>query len=82
MMEGPDGRPTRPNNRVATTQSLVDFTTRSLDESAEKQRATLNGADLPPGWGPSAGDTLDLSSKGAKELPVEVIELIKDRVER
>lgn len=68
--------------KSSNTESLVEFTKRALEESAEKQKAVGNYADLPAGLVPTPGDTLDLSSKGAKRLPVEVIELIKDKVER
>ena len=82
MMDGFGGRPAKSPTRNATTESLVEYTKRSLEEAAGKNRAAIGSAEIPNSWAPSPGDTLDLSSKGAKELPLEVIEIIRDRVER
>lgn len=82
-MDGADVLISKQNGKHATTEDLVEFTKRALGESAEKQRAIgSNYSDLPAGYVQTPGDTLDLSSKGARKLPIEVIELIKDRVER
>lgn len=66
-----------------THEELLAFAESSLAETAEKQRAALDGgAQLPFGFGSQPGDTLDLSYKGVQALPAELIDLIKDRVER
>lgn len=66
-----------------STEELLAFARAALDETAEKQRAALEGgAQLPFGYGPQPGDTLDLGDKGLLVLPAELILLIKDRVER
>lgn len=66
-----------------STEELLAFARAALDETAEKQRAALDGgAQLPFGYGPQPGDTLDLGDKGIHVLPAELIILIKDRVER
>lgn len=66
-----------------STEELLSFARAALDETAEKQRAALEGgAQLPFGYGPQPGDTLDLGDKGIYVLPAELIMLIKDRVER
>lgn len=67
----------RPN---ATVTDLVAFTKRELDADAERQSqvAAAGAGDLQG----QTGATLDLSHKNIHTLPVEVIALIKDRVER
>jgi len=54
---------------------LIQF----VKENVENQRPITNGAEhsLPP-----TDTTLDLSNKSIRELPIEVIEIIKDKVER
>jgi len=61
--------------RVSTTQYLIQF----VKENVENQRPITNSAEhsLPP-----TDTTLDLSNKSIRELPIEVIEIIKDKVER
>jgi len=81
-MEAADALTAKQNGKGAQTEELVEYTKRALEESAEKQRAGVGHPEVPPGWVSTAGDTLDLSNKGARKLPVEVIELIKDKVER
>jgi len=66
-----------------SAEELLAFARAALDETAEKQRAALDGgATLPFGYGPQPGDTLDLGDKGIHVLPAELILLIRDRVER
>lgn len=66
-----------------STEELLAFARAALDETAEKQRAALAGeVQLPFGYGPQPGDTLDLGDKGIHVLPAELVMLIKDRVER
>lgn len=62
---------------------LVAFAKKELDADNEERQAKLQAAsvgELPKES--QTGATLDLSRKGISALPVEVIELIKDRVER
>lgn len=74
--DGPTGPP--------AAESLVQIAKRALEaQSAEMQRAHADYADLPQqAWLNAPGDTLNLSNQGATALPLEVIELVKDRVER
>lgn len=66
-----------------STDELIAFAKAALNETAEKQRAALDGgAQLPFGYGPQPGDTLDLGDKGILVLPAELVLLIRDRVER
>ncbi|GAB7348185.1 hypothetical protein MBLNU459_g6191t1 [Dothideomycetes sp. NU459] len=70
-------------SRYLDNEELIAFAESSLAETAEKQRAALDGgASLPFGFGSQPGDTLDLSDRGVRDLPIELINLIKDRVER
>ena len=62
---------------------LVAYTTKELDADAERQ-AKLQAAgavEVLPRES-QAGATLDLSNKNLHALPVEVVGLIKDKVER
>ncbi|KAI4727011.1 hypothetical protein E4T49_05273 [Aureobasidium sp. EXF-10728] len=69
--------------QAANTEDLIALAKSALAETEEKQLAALDGgAQLPFGYGTQPGDTLDLSDKGVRVLPVELINLIKDRVER
>jgi hypothetical protein len=64
-----------------TVAELVSYTKKELDADAERQaKVTSVGAvsDLHA----QTGATLDLSHKNIHALPVEVIALIKDKVER
>ena len=67
-----------PDRPPMTVAELVTYTKRELDEDAE--RLAKLPADVPKES--QTGVTLDLSHKGIRALPVEVIGLIKDRVER
>jgi hypothetical protein len=70
----------RPPMSVA---ELIAFAKKELDADNDDRRAKLQAAsvgELPKES--QTGATLDLSRKGISALPVEVIELIKDRVER
>lgn len=61
-----------------TTTELVSFV-KDVLEADEEHQAKVSAAspnDLP------TGSTLDLSHKGISTLPVEVVVLIKDKVER
>lgn len=65
-----------------TIAELIAFTKKELDADAERQ-AQLQAAsagELPRAT--HADVTLDLGKKGIRALPVEIIELIKDNVER
>jgi hypothetical protein len=69
--------------QAANTEDLMALAKLALAETEEKQLAALDGvAQLPFGYGSQPGDTLDLSDKGVRVLPTELISLIKDRVER
>ena len=81
-MEGTENLTMKQNGRPARGDDMVEFARRVLEESAEKQKALAGYSETPPGWAPTSGETIDLSSRGAKELPSEVIQVIKDRVER
>lgn len=66
-----------------STAELVAFTQQELDKDAKEREAKLQAAGaagLPRQS--QEGVTLDLGNKTIEALPVEVIELIKDRVER
>lgn len=61
---------------------LVAFTKKELDADAEHQaKLQAGGAEEVPRES-HAGATLNLSDKNIHALPVEVIGLIKDKVER
>ncbi|KAG9729221.1 hypothetical protein KCU77_g16285, partial [Aureobasidium melanogenum] len=69
--------------QAANTEDLIALAKSALAETEEKQLAALDGgAQLPFGYGTQPGDTLDLSDKGVRTLPIELINLIRDRVER
>jgi hypothetical protein len=69
--------------QAANTDELIALAKAALAETEEKQLAAIDGgAQLPFGYGSQPGDTLDLSDKGMRLLPVELINLIRDRVER
>ena len=66
-----------------TVAELVAHTKKELDADSADKQAKLQDASV--GELPSesqSGSTLDLSRHNISALPVEVIELIKDRVER
>lgn len=61
---------------------LLAYTQKELDADAErhaKAAAASNGE--VPSESP-AGATIDLSKKGIEELPIEIIQMISERVER
>ncbi len=64
-----------------TIADLVAFTKKELDSDAERARLQASSADVLPAES-QAGTTLDLSNAKIHALPVEVLVLIKDRVER
>lgn len=67
---------------LMTAAELVAYCKKELDADAERQ-AKLQAAsagELPRET--QAGATLDLGNKNIHQLPVEVVELIKDKVER
>ena len=65
-----------------TVADLVAFTKRQLESDAEQQ-AHIKAAGVVGGHLQSqTGSTLDLSRLEIPALPVEVVALIKDRVER
>ncbi|QIW98235.1 hypothetical protein AMS68_003753 [Peltaster fructicola] len=73
-----DSLPTAHNDKM-TTEALLAFTQRELDTEAER-----NAQVAAEGSGEvlQSGATLDYSKKNINELPVEVILLFKDKVER
>ena len=64
-----------------TNAELVAFTKKELDADAERARLQASRAGVLPAES-QAGTTLDLSNAKIHALPVEVLDLIKDRVER
>lgn len=64
-----------------TVAELVAFTKKELDADAERQ-AKVSVAGVAGGLESQTGATLDLSHKNIHALPVEIIVLIKDKVER
>ena len=64
-----------------TVAELVAFTKKELDSDAERARLQASSAGVLPAES-QAGTTLDLSNAKIHALPVEVLGLIKDRVER
>ncbi|RMY51415.1 hypothetical protein D0865_06359 [Hortaea werneckii] len=63
-----------------TVSQLVEYTKQELDADAERQaKVSATGTG---GLESQTGATLDLSHKNINALPVEVIALIKDKVER
>ena len=69
--------------QAANPEELIVLAKSALAETEQKQLAALDGgAQLPFGYGTQPGDTLDLSDKGVRVLPTELINLIRDRVER
>lgn len=69
-----------PDKPPMTVGELVAFTKKELDADAERQAkvAAAGAGELQS----QTGVTLDLSHKNIHALPVEVIALIKDKVER
>lgn len=65
-----------------TATELVAYTKKELEADAARQaqQSAASGAELPRES--QTGVTLDLSHKNIHALPVEVVGLIKDRVER
>lgn len=73
-----DALPTAQTGKMSITE-LIAFTQQELDTEAERQAqivAESTGEVL------QSGVTLDYSKKDIHELPVEVILLFKDKVER
>jgi len=68
------------NRPSLTVAELVAYTKKELDADAERQ-AKVSAAGVG-GFESQTGATLDLSHKKINALPVEVIALIKDKVER
>ena len=69
-----------PDKPAMTLGELVAYTRKELDADTERQAKVAAGeaGELQN----QTGSTLDLSHKNIHALPVEVIALIKDRVER
>ena len=65
-----------------TVAELVAFTKKELDADAERQAkvSAASAGELPQES--QTGATLDLSHKNIRELPGEVIFLIRNKVER
>ena len=70
------------NKPPMTTAEVVAYVRKELDVDDEHlaRVITASSVDLPRDA--HSGVTLDLSHKNIKELPVEVVALIKDKVER
>lgn len=64
-----------------TAAEVTAYVRKELDEDAERTHKQASNAGVLPDES-GAGVTLDLSHKNIHALPVEVIELIKDKVER
>lgn len=64
-----------------TAAEVTAYVKRELDEDAAREQQYATSAGVVP-TETSTGTTLDLSHKNIHALPVEVIGLIKDRVER
>ena len=71
-----------PDKPPMTVSELVAFTKNELDADVERhaQLQATHPGELPRES--HTGVTLDLSYKGVNALPVEVISLIRDKVER
>jgi hypothetical protein len=62
-----------PESFIASTQKAMQMALEAEDRSDEDENA---------GTGPKPGVTLDMSRKGIQILPEEVVDIIKDRLER
>lgn len=72
----------QPSKPPMTSPELVAFVKKELDADEERQAKVASaGAGGVPRES-QTGSTLDLSHKNISSLPVEVIILIKDKVER
>ncbi|KAF2220075.1 RAM signaling pathway protein-domain-containing protein [Elsinoe ampelina] len=68
------------HRRTPDTTELIEHAKRALDESAKHH---IHNQDIPqPGWSVTTGEALNLNDRGIRSLPLEIIELIKHRVER
>lgn len=65
-----------------TAAEVTAYVKKELDEDAERAHAYASNAGVVPHDSATGGVTLDLSHKYIHALPIEVIGLIKDRVER
>lgn len=65
-----------------TAAEVTAHVKKELDEDAERAQQYASDAGVVPNESATGGVTLDLSHKYINALPVEVIGLIKDRVER
>ena len=65
-----------------TSDEVIAYVKQELeaDDGYQAQISSVSASGLP--HESKAGSTLDLTFKGIKTLPVEVVLLIKDRVER
>lgn len=61
-----------------TAAEVTAHVKKELDEDAQRAQDYADKAGMVP----NEGVTLDLSHKGISALPVEVVGLIKDKVER
>lgn len=76
-----DATATYGDKPTMTLSDLVAYTKEELDADAERQ-AKVTAAGIGGELQGQTGSTLDLSHKNIHALPVEVIVLIKDKVER
>jgi hypothetical protein len=65
-----------------TVAELVSYTKKELDADATERQAKVTAVGALGDLHAQTGATLDLSHRNIHALPVEVIALIKDKVER
>jgi hypothetical protein len=70
------------NKPLMTTAEVVAYVRKELDVDDEHLARVITSSSLDLPRDAHSGVTLDLSHKNIKELPVEVVALIKDKVER
>lgn len=75
-----DAPTTHGDKQSLTVSDLVAYTKKELDADAERQ-AKVSAAGIGA-LESQTGATLDLSHKNLHALPVEVVALIRDKVER
>lgn len=65
-----------------TPMDLITFTKKELDTETERQAKVTADSNGEVPRESQTGVTLDLSGRNIRELPSELIDLIKDKVER
>lgn len=71
-----------PLSNQSKVAALVEYTKSLLDAEDQQHAQVAEAANGQVSHGLSPGATVDLSKRSMHELPVEVIELMRDRVER